>query len=56
MDVDGRVHFVVGGLTYDVNSRISLSLDYQEQLAHDAVTASNFAPSKVYYMHLEARF
>ncbi len=56
VDADGYVHFVVGGLTYDVSSRISLALDYQEQLARDGAPVAEFAPSRTYFMHLVARF
>ncbi|HEY0970133.1 MAG TPA: hypothetical protein VGE02_04040 [Gemmatimonadales bacterium] len=56
VDVDGHAHFVVGGLTYDVSSHLSLALDYQEQLPRDGAPVADFAPSKVYYLHLQARF
>ena len=50
------VHYVAGGVTYDVSSRISLALDYQEQLPHSGASPVQYAPSQVYYLHLMARF
>ena len=40
-DVDrgDRFHFLVAGLLYDVNTRSTLALDYQEQLANSGVPA-----------------
>jgi hypothetical protein len=56
VDADPYVHFVAGGVTYDVSSRISLALDYQEQLPREGASPVQYAPSQVYFVHLMARF
>ena len=56
VDEDGYAHFVTAGVTWEVNPRISVALDYQEQLAREGLTGSDYRPSQVYYVHLVARF
>lgn len=44
---------IIGGVTWDLNARSSVSLDYQEQTPH---WGASVAPSKTYYLHLVANF
>lgn len=44
---------IIGGLTWDLNSRASLSADYQEQTPHFGPAV---ATSKTYFLHLVANF
>lgn len=48
-----RHSFVVGGVTIDLTSSASLSLDYQEQLLHETGSA---ASHKTVFLHLIGRF
>jgi len=50
---DASQRFVIAGLTYDLNKRSALALDYQEQLPRNGLGG---APSKVYYAHFVANF
>ncbi|HEU4564527.1 MAG TPA: hypothetical protein VFS05_07760 [Gemmatimonadaceae bacterium] len=52
-DRGGSGRLVIGGLMYDLTSRLSLSLDYQEQLPRDGAA---IAPSKTYFLHASASF
>ena len=52
-DADGDVRYVVGGVLWDLSSKVSVAADYQEQLAHDGAAAS---PSQVWYFHVVAAF
>jgi hypothetical protein len=48
-----KVNTFIGGLTWDLNARTAISLDYQ------ATTPANGAPvaaAKTYYMHWAASF
>lgn len=46
-------HYIVGGVLLDLNKRVSLSLDYQEQVAQ----GRPFVPTnKLYFMHMVANF
>lgn len=49
----GYVNTVIGGLTWDLNKKTALSLDYQEQTPHSGAIA---AATKTYFLHLVANF
>ena len=51
--VGSRYHFLVAGVTWDLNRRVSLALDYQEQLPD---RGSSIAPLKTYFAHFVAAF
>jgi hypothetical protein len=51
--LDGYVNTVIGGLTWDLNKKTALSLDYQEQTPHSGAIA---AATKTYFLHLVANF
>jgi hypothetical protein len=48
-----RINTFIGGLTWDLNSRTSISLDYQEATPANGAPV---APTKAYYMHWVANF
>ena len=50
---DAYINTVIGGLTWDLNKKAALSLDYQEQTPHSGAI---FTPTKTYFMHLVANF
>ncbi|MDP9202667.1 MAG: hypothetical protein M3P26_12140 [Gemmatimonadota bacterium] len=52
-DTPGYVNTVIGGLTWDLNKKTALSLDYQEQTPHSGAVA---AATKTYFLHLVANF
>src|SRR3954471_24489583 len=52
-DTDAYINTVIGGLTWDLNKKSALSLDYQEQTPHSGVIA---AATKTYFLHLVANF
>ena len=52
-DSDGYINTVIGGLTWDLNKKSALSLDYQEQTPHSGAIA---AATKTYFLHLVANF
>jgi hypothetical protein len=52
-DTDGYINIVIGGLTWDLNKKTALSLDYQEVTPHSGATA---AAAKTYFLHLVANF
>jgi hypothetical protein len=52
-ETDGYVNTVIGGLTFDLNKKTALSLDYQEVTPHSGATA---AAAKTYFLHLVANF
>lgn len=52
-DTDGHYNVVIAGLIWDLTSKVSLSLDYQEATPY---SGSNFAGSKTYFAHLVARY
>ena len=52
-DADAYSNAVIAGLIWDVNKRVSLALDYQEQTPHGGPV---LAPSKIYFMHLVANY
>ena len=52
-DTDGYINTVIAGLTWDLNKKTALSLDYQEQTPHSGAIA---AATKTYFLHLVANF
>jgi hypothetical protein len=50
---DGFVNTIIGGLSWDLNKKSALSLDYQEVTPHSGAIA---ATSKTYFLHLVANF
>lgn len=52
-DTDGYINTVIGGLTWDLNKKTALSLDYQEVTPHSGAIA---AATKTYFLHLVANF
>jgi hypothetical protein len=52
-DAPGYVNTVIAGLTWDLNKKSALSLDYQEQTPRNGVIA---AATKTYFLHLVANF
>ena len=50
---DGYVNTVIAGLTWDLNKKSALALDYQEQTPHSGAVA---AATKTYFLHLVANF
>ncbi len=50
---DSYINTVIGGLTWDLNKKTALSLDYQEQTPHSGAIA---AATKTYFLHLVANF
>jgi hypothetical protein len=50
---DAYLNTVIGGLTWDLNKKTALSLDYQEQTPHSGAIA---AATKTYFLHLVANF
>lgn len=49
----GYVSTVIGGLTWDLNKKSALSLDYQEQTPRNGAIA---AATKTYFLHMVANF
>jgi hypothetical protein len=49
----GYVNTVIGGLTWDLNKKSALSLDYQEQTPMNGAAA---ATTKTYFLHMVANF
>ena len=52
-DLPGYINIVIGGLTWDLNKKSALSLDYQEQTPHEGAL---IAATKTYFLHLVANF
>jgi hypothetical protein len=50
---DAYLNTVIGGLTWDLNKKTALSLDYQEQTPHSGAIA---VATKTYFLHLVANF
>ena len=55
-DAPGYTHYVVAGLAYDVNSHLSVALDYQETLPQDGQPPTRSTLRQIYFAHLQARF
>lgn len=49
----GYINTVIGGLTWDLNKKSAISLDYQEQTPHAGTVAT---ATKTYFLHLVANF
>jgi hypothetical protein len=52
-DAPGYVNTVIAGLTWDLNKKSALSLDYQEQTPFNGAFA---AATKTYFLHMVANF
>ncbi len=52
-DLDGYINTVIGGLTWDLNKKSAISLDYQELTPHNGAV---IAATKTYFLHLVANF
>jgi hypothetical protein len=52
-DADAYSNTVIAGVTWDLNKRTSLSLDYQEQTSHNGPVVPN---TKTYFLHLVANY
>jgi hypothetical protein len=52
-DSDARYDVIIGGLIWDLTTRLSASLDYQE---NNPVNGSPIAPSRIWFAHFVARF
>lgn len=52
-DLDGYVTSVVAGITWDLNKKTAISIDYQEHTPHSAAIAPS---AKTYFFHLVAGF
>jgi hypothetical protein len=52
-DTNGYINTIIGGLTWDLNKKSALSLDYQEVTPHSGAIAT---PIKTYFLHLVANF
>jgi hypothetical protein len=52
-DLPGYINTVIGGLTWDLNKKSAISLDYQEQVPHSGAV---IAATKTYFLHLVANF
>ena len=50
---DGFVNTIIGGLTWDLNKKTAISLDYQEVTPHSGAVIT---PTKTYFLHLVANF
>lgn len=49
----GYINTVIGGLTWDINKKAALSLDYQEVTPHSGAVV---AATKTYFLHLVANY
>ncbi|HEY4672233.1 MAG TPA: hypothetical protein VIG78_09225 [Gemmatimonadaceae bacterium] len=52
-DTDADINTVIAGLTWDVNKKVAISFDYQEQTPHSGAI---FTATKTYFMHMVANF
>ena len=50
---DAYINTIIGGLTFDLNKKSALSLDYQEVTPHSGAIA---AATKTYFLHMVANF
>jgi hypothetical protein len=59
---DAGYHIFIGGVTFDLSPRATISLDYQEQLTDrgtpvgGGIVLPATAPLKTYFLHLVANF
>lgn len=49
----GYINTVIGGLTWDLNKKAAISLDYQEQVPHSGAV---IVATKTYFLHMVANF
>ena len=49
----GYINTVIGGLTWDLNKKAAISLDYQEQVPHSGAVIT---ATKTYFLHMVANF
>jgi hypothetical protein len=54
-DVDAKYHVFIGGLTFEINKKVSFALDYQEQIPHSGASVSG-GTQKTYFAHWVANF
>ena len=52
-DNDSRYDVVIGGVIWDLSSKVSMSVDYQE---NNPVEGTPIAASKTWFAHFVARF
>ena len=52
-DSDSKYDVVIAGLIWDLSTKVSMSLDYQE---NNPVEGNPIAPSKIWFAHFVARF
>jgi hypothetical protein len=52
-ETDSYSNTIIAGLTWDLNKRVSLAVDYQEQTPHGGPVLT---PSKIYFLHLVANY
>lgn len=52
-ETDPYSNTIIAGLIWDLNKRVSLALDYQEQTPHGGPVLT---PSKIYFLHLVANY
>jgi hypothetical protein len=52
-DSDSAYEVVIGGVIWDLTSRVSASVDYQE---NNPITGSPITPSRIWFAHFVARF
>ncbi|MFL5524267.1 MAG: hypothetical protein ACJ8AF_09185, partial [Gemmatimonadaceae bacterium] len=52
-DTDADITTAIAGLTWDVNKKVAISFDYQEQTPHSGAI---FTATKTYFMHMVANF
>jgi hypothetical protein len=52
-DADRKYDVIIGGLIWDLTSKVSMSVDYQE---NNPTSGSPIAPSKTWFAHFVARF
>jgi hypothetical protein len=50
---DGFINTIIGGLTWDLNKKSAISLDYQEVTPH---APAAIAATKTYFLHIVANF
>jgi len=52
-DLNGVINIIIGGLTWDLNKKSAIAVDYQEQTPHAGAV---IAPSRTYFLHVVANF
>jgi hypothetical protein len=51
--IDAHYTVIIGGLTWDLSKKSSISLDYQEQTPKNTTA---IAPTRIYFLHWVANF